>query len=135
MRKIALCGTFALIAVLVAACEEQQRKVPAPTGTEPAKSTAPVETEVGLVFSITLESNPTTGYRWQLATPLDEKIIKLVGSKYVAPKAGRLGVGGKEVWTFKAVGRGKAEISLKYVRPWEKDVPPAQRQVISVEVR
>ena len=96
-----------------------------------------VEVEVGQEFIITLESNPTTGYQWQLARPLDEAILQLVGSEFEAPetKPELVGVGGEEVWTFKAVGRGQTEVALKYVRVWEKDVSPVKEQTSIIIVK
>jgi len=96
-----------------------------------------VEVEVGQEFSITLESNPTTGYQWQLAKPLDEAILQLVGSEFEASetKPELVGVGGEEVWTFKAVGRGQTEVALKYVRVWEKDVPPVEENTSIIIVK
>jgi len=90
---------------------------------------------VGREFSLTLASNVTTGYQWELAEPLDEAIVKLVGSRYQAPKTNLVGAGGQEVWTFRAVGRGQTKIKLKYVRPWEKDTPPAETASYTVSVR
>ncbi|MFH1327616.1 MAG: protease inhibitor I42 family protein [Candidatus Bathyarchaeota archaeon] len=94
-----------------------------------------VEVEVGQQFNITLESNPTTGYQWQLAEPLDESILNLIGSEYQAPENGLIGAGGEEIWTFEAVDQGTTEISMEYVRPWETDVAPikARTFVIIVE--
>ncbi|MFH1683276.1 MAG: protease inhibitor I42 family protein [Candidatus Margulisiibacteriota bacterium] len=94
---------------------------------------------VGEEFTLTLESNPTTGYQWQLAKPLDEKIVKLVSSKYEMEKpnnteTGMVGVGGHEYWSFKAVGKGTTLIELKYIRPWEKDVPPVEAAVFRIRV-
>jgi len=89
---------------------------------------------VGQKFTITLESNQTTGYQWQLAKPLDESIVKLVGSEYEAPKSGLVGQGGREVWTFEAVSQGITQIAMKYARPWES-TPPAQEQLFSVTVK
>jgi inhibitor of cysteine peptidase len=94
-----------------------------------------IEVEAGEEFSIALASNRTTGYRWQLVTPLDEQIVKPVGSEYVAPAASRPGAGGEEVWTFRAVGPGKTEIALQYVRPWETGVAPAETARYVVVVR
>lgn len=94
-----------------------------------------IETTVGQQFTVTLESNATTGYQWQLANPLNESIVKLVGSEYKAPQDGRIGQGGQEVWTFKAAGKGTTQISMKYVRSWEKDVPPAQTKTFTVTVK
>ncbi len=84
------------------------------------------EVTVGQQFSITLASNVTTGYHWELAEPLDEAMVQLVGSEYQAPETRRVGAGGQEVWTFRAVGPGQTSINLKYVRPWEKDVAPVR---------
>ena len=86
-------------------------------------------------FAVRLHSNPTTGYGWQLAKPLDEKIVVLVTNDYIHPDTRLIGAGGNEVWIFKAVGRGQVEIALKYVRPWEKDRPPAETNVFKVVVK
>lgn len=92
----------------------------------------------GNEFTISLESNPSTGFRWFLAKPLDENRVKLVGSEYKhRPAAGvpRLGAGGVEVWTFRAVGEGTTSILLEYKRSWEKGVAPAKTAVYSIVVR
>jgi inhibitor of cysteine peptidase len=101
-----------------------------------AKADAPIEVAAGKEFSISLKSNPTTGYRWQLAKPADETMLKLVKSGYQADPhpAGMVGVGGKEVWTFNAVNPGKTTLEFKYVRSWEKDKPPAQTAKYEVVV-
>jgi len=41
-----------------------------------------IEVKVGQEFNITLESNPSTGYGWQLSKPLNETIINLIGSEF-----------------------------------------------------
>ena len=89
----------------------------------------------GCRFTVRMHSNPTTGYGWQLTKPLDEKIIVLVTNDYIRPDTRLVGVGGNEVWVFKAVGRGQTEIVLKYVRPWEKDQPPVETNVFKVIVK
>lgn len=104
----------------------------APTSAPTANN---LEAKVGQEFTITLDSNRTTGYEWELAKPLNESIVTLIGSDYKAPQDGRIGQGGEEVWTFKAMAKGTTEISLKYVRPWEKDVQPAQERTFTVTVK
>lgn len=74
-------------------------------------------------IKITLDSNPTTGYQWALAKPLDNDIVKLISSKYLSPKSKLCGAGGEEVWTFKGIKKGETKIILKYARPWEKVTP------------
>jgi inhibitor of cysteine peptidase len=88
----------------------------------------------GQNFNITLASNPTTGYHWELAAPLDEAVVKLVASEYKSPDTRMLGAGGQEIWTFRAVGRGQTVVQLKYVRPWEKDVAPIKTATYEVLV-
>ena len=94
----------------------------------------PFAMNVGDEFVLTLESNPTTGYRWQVADKLDEKTVKLISSEYNAPDTKLVGAGGNEVWTFKAAGKGKTTINLIYVRPWEKDTPPVRTATVIIVV-
>jgi inhibitor of cysteine peptidase len=88
----------------------------------------------GQEFKVTLAANPTTGYSWALAKPLDEKIVKCVTNEYVRSAPQLIGSGGTAVWTFKAVGEGKTEIGLKYARPWETNVAPARTTNFAVVV-
>lgn len=99
---------------------------------EPKKYDDPgeaIEVEEGLRFSIVLESNPTTGYQWRLAEPLDGEILGLVSAVFEKKGGGHaegeevVGAPGEEVWTFEALGKGEAEIRLEYVRPWEEKAP------------
>ncbi len=96
---------------------------------------AAIAVDAGRRFVLRLRSNLTTGYGWQLAGPLDEKIVVLVTNDYIQSDTKLAGAGGHEVWVFKAVGRGQAEVALKYVRPWEKDQPPADTNVFKVVVK
>lgn len=85
------------------------------------------EVKVDQKFTITLAANHTTGYRWELAFVPDNKVVELVSSDYmVTNDDGKVGSGGWEMWTFLAKGLGKAKISFKYVRPWEKEIGPLQ---------
>ena len=96
----------------------------------------PIEVEENSKFEITLESNPTTGYSWQLAEPLDESILELVSSEY-EKKTGSETAGspGVEVWTFLASGAGSTRIDFIYVRSWEKDAAPESEKTFSVTVK
>lgn len=80
----------------------------------------PIVVEKGEEFTIVLESNPSTGYRWQLGKELDEKVVTLQKVEFEEPEAERRGLAGEERWTFKAAGLGHAEIVLEHVPSWEK---------------
>ena len=94
----------------------------------------PIEVVVGQKFYITLEANPTTGYKWQLATPMDQRVVKFMTSEYIAVEPRRIGSGGDEIWTFKAVGAGSAKITLQYVRPWEESISPVKTSTFEIKV-
>ena len=95
----------------------------------------PIEVEVGQEFAITLRSDIPTGYQWQLVGISDANIVRRVGSEYKGPDTELVGAGGEEVWTFQAISQGETVVSLEYVRPWEKDVPPAEARTFTVLVR
>lgn len=101
----------------------------------------PVEVEEGLQFILVLESNPSTGYAWQLSEPLDEELLRLVGMSF-EKKGGSHGEGeevvgapGEELWTFEALKAGSTEVKLEYVRPWEKEERPEETAVFEVKIK
>jgi predicted secreted protein len=81
----------------------------------------PIVVEEGQEFVIALESNPTTGYQWQLAEPLEEEVLSLVKTEFEEPEEDMVGASGEERWTFIAEGRGDTIIDFVYVRPWEEE--------------
>jgi len=84
-----------------------------------------VEVAVGDSFTVTLCSNPTTGFQWsEWAQISDQTILQQVTHQFVPPEAKggsapAPGTPGKEVWTFKALKKGTGTISMEYSRPWE----------------
>ena len=86
----------------------------------------PITVTAGKEFKITLQYNASTGYQWVLATPPDEKFVKLLGTDYKRLDTKLVGAGGDMVWTFQALAEGKTKLNLKYVRPWEAGQKPAQ---------
>ncbi len=95
----------------------------------------PMRVKLGRQFKLELDSNATTGYQWQLAQSLASRKVRQVDHKYITPKNGKIGAGGTEVWTFKAIGKGRTEIVFKYVRPWEKKVPPIELRTFFIDIR
>jgi inhibitor of cysteine peptidase len=75
----------------------------------------------GKSFQVEIKSNPTTGYQWQLAKPVDKNFVEFESSVFIPPKNNNImGASGKEIWTFKAVKSGETKLYFQYVRPWEK---------------
>ena len=94
-----------------------------------------IKAQVGHNVTIVLKSNPTTGYQWQIAKSPDESTLKLISSEYLADKTELVGSGGKQVWRLKALKPGEASISVKYVRPWEKNTPPQNEESYLVIIK
>ncbi|MDD5594457.1 MAG: protease inhibitor I42 family protein [Candidatus Margulisbacteria bacterium] len=93
-----------------------------------------INTGVNKIFKVELASNPTTGFMWQIDKKPDSRLVRSIGSTYEAPKTKLVGAGGRELWTFKALKPGKTTIAFKYVRSWEKNVPPAETRVFDIKI-
>jgi predicted secreted protein len=75
-------------------------------------------------FTISLQSNPTTGYSWQIANLSKLKNLELVKTEFINDKSNdnnRVGQGGVQNFIFKARKTGKEKIIFKYTRPWQKE--------------
>ncbi len=86
----------------------------------------PLTVTAGKEFNITLQYNASTGYQWVLAKAPDQKLVKLLGTEYKRLDPKLIGSGGDMVWTFQALAKGKTQIGLDYVRPWEQGQKPAR---------
>jgi predicted secreted protein len=71
------------------------------------------------MIALTLDSNATTGFKWNLVAEPDAKVLKFVSSVYNAPASGAIGAGGTETWKFQAVGAGTTTFKLAYFRPFD----------------
>ena len=90
----------------------------------------------GDVVTVTLVSNPTTGFSWQVME-IDNAILVQDGEpeyKQSPGSEGLVGAGGTETFRFKAVGTGETKLGLGYMRPWES-VPPIETFNIQVAVQ
>lgn len=91
----------------------------------------------GQVLEVTLESNPTTGFSWQVSE-VDGAVLAQVGEAVFqqAPTEGEqlVGAGGVETLQF-AASPGETTLTLEYRRPWEKDVDPLETFTVQVTVR
>jgi len=106
-----------------------------PAAAQPTLTCIPIVTHVRSTFTIALPANRTTGFSWALEDPLDASIVAFRTKHYVAATTKLMGAPGSETWSFAVLGRGRALISLKYARPWEKSAPPAKEALYVVVVR
>ena len=96
-----------------------------------------VTLEPGQVLVVTLESNPSTGYRWEVAEN-EESILEQMGEAEFKPsdegEPPMAGAGGWEIFRFKAVSSGQMALRLIYRRSWEEGVDPIKTFFVDVTV-
>lgn len=105
-----------------------------PPAAIPHETLPPITAQVGEQFTVALDSNPSTGYSWQIVA-FDQAVVTLISSEFKRADKPMPGVSGKQIWTFKAVGKGETSIAFKYSRPWERNTPPAKTASVGVTVR
>lgn len=93
-----------------------------------------LKTTNGKEFSISLESNPTTGYSWQ--ADFDADYIELIKQEYLAAATETevVGSGGEDKFTFKALKVGETEITFSYLRSWES-VQPIEKTIYQITIK
>lgn len=122
MKKLSFLISLLLV---LAACS--------PTPTNPDQT---IEATAGTTFQIIIDSNPTTGYHWEIVGELDKSMVEFVSKDYKSTsQPGLAGGGGMDIWTFKAVSTGKTKITLGYYPPSNNPTDPAQTETFSIEVK
>jgi len=92
----------------------------------------PIKLIKSQIVCIRLNENRTTGYSWQYSCSND-KICIIEKDIFIPPTAqGVVGAPGLREFIVKAKSTGTAKITLKYIRPWEKEPKPAK--VLNYEV-
>ena len=90
--------------------------------------------EPGETVTLRLESNPTTGYAWEVRGLEGQNVVTLVDQSYEADSK-LLGSGGVDTITFKAANAGEVTVELVYRRSWETDVAPIKSVSYTLVVR
>lgn len=118
------------VVLLLSACSGSKAEL------KPSDPNTTIQVEAGKEFTIVLESNPTTGYHWQIVGDLDGAVVEFVSQDYQSTSdPGLVGGGGLDIWTFKAVGAGEATITLGNYPPSNDPVDPAETQTFTVNVK
>ncbi len=115
MKRILILVTVVVLTIsLVTACVGEAETY--------SDSGQTINIGVNQKFVIALGSNPTTGYQWHESHT--ENMLKLVEKTYKLgeeAEQGLVGAGGIELFRFKTVKVGEAEIIMVYKRPWEEE--------------
>lgn len=95
-----------------------------------------ISVELGGTFGISLESNPTTGYGWNI-TEYDHSILELVNTSYESAKNQTppvVGAGGSQNWTFEGSKAGETTLKLVYLRSWEGEDSAVNEYLLHITV-
>ena len=95
-----------------------------------------VEVAVDGSLTVTLCSNPTTGFQWSESAEIsDQAVLQQTDREFVPPKGTVPGAAGQEVWTLRALKQGTTELSMEYSQPWEGGEKAEWTFVLTVVVR
>ena len=127
--RLGCAGSVGTIVALLAlpGCASGAPPPPQPTPTE-------ITTHVGSKFTVRLDANATTGYRWHLTVAPNPAIAQLLDSNYEV-NGPATGSGGTEVWRFNALAIGTTRLEFAYARPWEHGHPAARTHTVAVHVQ
>lgn len=79
-----------------------------------------VEVAADGTITVTLCSNATTGFEWTESASISDRVVVGQTSHEFTPPSGNVpGAAGEETWTFKALQKGTAEVSMEYSQPWD----------------
>jgi inhibitor of cysteine peptidase len=93
-----------------------------------------LELREGQEIVVSLESNPTTGYIWEISN-IGDGIIAQVGETTYESKSDLVGAGGIQVFRLKANESGVTDLNFVYHRPWEKNVKPVRTFSLKITVK
>lgn len=91
-----------------------------------------IQANVGEPFTITLPSNPSTGYTWTF--DYDYVLLKAEQAEFEQTPARsiRIGSGGSSVFIFTPIAPGKTTIRFVYKRPWENIVAETRTYYVDI---
>jgi len=91
-----------------------------------------IEMTTGDSLTMRLESNPGTGFEWEV-TVADDAVVALTSTTF-EPGQDDEGTPGRDAIVLTATGPGQSEVTFDYRRPWETEVEPEQTLTIVVAV-
>ena len=85
----------------------------------------------GESIPVILESNPTTGYIWEL-TQADAQQVLQQGEAVFEPKSDLLGASLNQIIYLEGLEEGETSVQFTYRRPWLRDQVPKRKTTIQV---
>ncbi len=140
MKRVCFFVSVALMSMIfLAACTTNSvtPQTPQEVYLYMADDNTTVSMDPGTEVFITLESNPSTGYSWQVVEGDMAVIPLMTDPEYTADSTDPniVGGGGTETFHFTAGTAGTTVLQLGYLRPWEEGVDPIETFTVTIEVK
>jgi len=147
--RVALLIVMSALVITFLACAPAATTSPTPPAPEPVSVTVTcdqfsqnahivqnVTALPGAVITLTLCSNPSTGFSWgEQAQISNKEVLKQISHKTVAATTSMPGAPATQVWTFQALNAGSSSASFSYSRPWEGGEKNVETFVLNVTVK
>ena len=91
-----------------------------------------VAVQRGDVIVIELPDQPTTGYRWDIAS-LEPALVEIEASEYRSAGPG-IGGGGIASWRLRARASGRTRLAFERRRPWERERSAIDRFAVTIDI-
>ena len=124
LRSVNTAVVLSLVILILVSCIEAAEGLPA-VKLDEDNNNQTVELQIGQKADLVLDENPTTGYRWEVAS-MDKAVLKQTEEPEFKPDSEAIGAGGEKTFHFKAVAPGRTTLKLIYHRSWETSVPPVK---------
>ena len=137
MRRYSLALRYGLImALLLASGSVVADQTPSGVTVVDEKTAGDVTVKVRGMLEVHLEANHTTGYSW-VQVPVEKPVLQKQGKAHYQenPSDGKAGVGGVEIWKYKAVKVGTQNLKFEYRRSWERAPHPEKTLSFDVTVQ
>ncbi len=109
---LAACSRATPTPIIPASSNLPKHPTPSPAELEITNPAKPIEVTAGSEFTITVRVDLSPDYHWEVGQALDTRFVDYVWKDFVpdTPDAST----GRDVWRFKAIGRGTTTITLGY---------------------
>ena len=125
--KLITAGLMVIMSLLLLACSSPSQgnvswEVPIDNFMNQQHVSDQIEVPVGNSLTLTLGSNPTTGFQWSEEAQIsDATVLKQIGHEFIGPESEPPpppGTSGQEVWTFEALKTGTSTVSMETPPIW-----------------
>ncbi len=94
-----------------------------------------INLSVGATLAITLPSNPSTGFSWELVQISDNTVLQKVSNQLNPAASPVPGAPGTETWTFQALKAGTTGLFMQYSQPFTGGTKGAQTLALTIIVQ